>query len=114
MDGAGNPLNYDYRSPEHVERYSRLVIRNPDRSTEGRDPRTLSLDELGDFLTPIRAIRAKCIDCSGGSPSEARKCTAVGCALWPYRMGTSPRRAGTGNPRLSSEISDETWPADIG
>src|SRR5260370_37092818 len=31
--------------------------------------------------------------CSGGSESEARKCTAIGCALWPYRMGWNPFRA---------------------
>jgi hypothetical protein len=37
-------------------------------------------------------IRAKCIDCSGGSESEARKCTAIGCALWPYRMASNPFR----------------------
>jgi hypothetical protein len=62
------------------------MMHNPDGSTEGRDPRAQSLDDLGDFATPIKAIRAKCIDCSGGSPSEARKCTAIGCAPWPYRM----------------------------
>jgi hypothetical protein len=36
MSGAGNPLGYDYRDPRHVERYGKLVIRNPDGSTEGR------------------------------------------------------------------------------
>ena len=30
---------------------------------------------------------------SGGSESEARKCTAIGCALWPYRMASNPFRA---------------------
>jgi hypothetical protein len=30
MNGAGNPLNYDYRDPRHVERYAKLVVRNPD------------------------------------------------------------------------------------
>jgi hypothetical protein len=118
MSGAGNPLKYDYRSPQHVERNGRLVIRNPDGSTEGRDPRDLSLDDLGDFPTAIRAIRAKCIDCSGGSQTEARKCTAIGCALWPYRMGTNPRRSGIGNTdafsrgidRLNSGFSEEPEP----
>lgn len=36
--------------------------------------------------TPLEAIRAKCIDCSGGDPTEVRECVAIGCALWPFRM----------------------------
>ena len=51
---------------------------------------TDKLRALGHPETPIRAIRAKCVDCSGGSLSEARKCTAVGCPLWPMRMGKNP------------------------
>jgi hypothetical protein len=113
MSGSGNPLGYDYRDARHVERYRRLVIRNADGSTEGRDPRGLSADELGELPGPLAAIRAKCLDCSAGSASEARKCTAIGCALWPYRMGTNHRRAGIGNtaanfakkPELTGGIS---------
>jgi hypothetical protein len=88
---AGNPLNYDYRSPAHVERYGRLVVRNPDGSTEGLDPRDVPIELLGELPGPLAAIRAKCIDCCAGSRSEVAKCTAIGCALWPYRMGTNPR-----------------------
>jgi hypothetical protein len=40
----------------------------------------------------LRVIRAKCLDCSAGMESEVRKCTAIGCALWPYRMATNPFR----------------------
>jgi hypothetical protein len=48
------------------------------------------LSRLGHPASPIRAIRAKCLDCSGGAMSEVRKCVAVRCALWPMRMGTNP------------------------
>lgn len=48
------------------------------------------LRDLGHPESPVKAIRAKCLDCSGGSDSEARKCTAVRCPLWPFRMGVSP------------------------
>lgn len=121
MSGAGNPLGYDYRTPAHVERYGRLVVRNPDGSTEGRDPRELSVEELGALPGPLAAIRVKCVDCSGGSPAEARKCTAIGCALWPYRMGTNPRRAGIGNsaaffarkPELNGGISTQAEVAAV-
>ena len=51
---------------------------------------TKQLRVLGHPETPLRAIRAKCVDCSGGSMAEARKCTAVSCPLWPMRMGSNP------------------------
>lgn len=47
-------------------------------------------------LTPIKAIRAKCLDCSGSQPSEVRKCESFGCSLFPYRMGKNPNRGGIG------------------
>jgi hypothetical protein len=95
MRGAGNPLNYDYRDPRHVERYNKLVIRHPTGETEGKHPRDADADVMREIHEPaplLRVIRAKCIDCSGGSESEARKCTAIRCALWPNRMATNPFR----------------------
>jgi hypothetical protein len=59
----------------------------------GRLPRDISVDVLraiGGPESPMKAIRAKCIDCSGGNPTEARKCVAFGCTLWPFRMGRNP------------------------
>jgi hypothetical protein len=66
----------------------------------GADPRNLTAAHFGAadvaILGPAAAIRAKCLDCSGGSSAEVRKCVAVNCALWPHRMGVLPRalRAG--------------------
>lgn len=61
----------------------------------GRDPRTISAAEfeqhLPDAPVGLQAIRAKCVDCAGGSFSEVLKCVAVTCPLWPLRMGTKPR-----------------------
>ena len=34
-----------------------------------------------------KAIRLKCIDCCAGQVAEVRKCPAVDCPLWRYRMG---------------------------
>jgi hypothetical protein len=39
----------------------------------------------------LSVIRAKCLDCASTN-SEVRNCTAVNCALWPYRMGSNPFR----------------------
>lgn len=41
-------------------------------------------------LTPLKANRAKCLDCSGHQCKEVRLCPVRTCALWPYRMGKRP------------------------
>ena len=46
------------------------------------------------IFTPRKAIRAKCLDCCCGHPSEVRICTAVKCPLYPYRMGKRPKMDG--------------------
>ena len=42
-------------------------------------------------LTPLRAIRLKCLDCCAGQRKEVRLCPAKDCPLWPFRMGRNPR-----------------------
>ena len=46
----------------------------------------------GKVLTPIKAIRAKCVECSGGQHKEVRECRIPECSLYPYRMGKRPKR----------------------
>ena len=62
----------------------------------GRDPRQVSRDELiaagHTPMSPLKALRARCIDCCAGQPSEVRLCTAVACPSWPFRMGSNPWR----------------------
>lgn len=43
-------------------------------------------------LTPLKAIRARCLDCCCGQVSEVRHCAVVNCSLHPYRMGHRPTR----------------------
>lgn len=40
-----------------------------------------------------RAIRKKCLDCSGGFTNEVRDCWAKNCPLFPYRFGKNPKAA---------------------
>lgn len=53
--------------------------------------------ELGKLATNVasgsrlRAIRARCIDCSGNLLPEIKGCAETKCALHPYRMGKSGR-----------------------
>lgn len=52
-------------------------------------------------MTPIQAMRAKCMDCTCNQPKEIRLCTMPDCALFPFRMGRNPNRAhckGPDNP----------------
>jgi len=67
-------------------------------------------------MTPLRAIRFKCLECSAGQPKEVRKCPIENCALFPYRFGRNPNRLGIGrfnqrtneNPAVSRGILSKT------
>lgn len=82
-----SPLFFDaslYKAPSHIEADNGNIA--------GLDPRNISRNDLlalGHPTSPIKAIRAHCVDCSGGSTSEARKCTVIDCPLWPLRMGVN-------------------------
>jgi len=41
-------------------------------------------------ISPMRAIRAKCLECSNGSVREVRLCPITDCNLYPFRMGRNP------------------------
>jgi hypothetical protein len=65
-----------------------------DGNLVGKDPRTLSHEDLGRLghepMSAQEALRLRCLDCCGGSPHDVRICTAVTCPSWPFRMGRSP------------------------
>jgi len=63
------------------------------------------------ILTPVKAIRIKCLECSGKAKS-IRLCANKSCPLFPYRFGTNPTRKGIGgNPTLKQPIkTGETAP----
>ena len=42
-------------------------------------------------LTPMKAIRAKCLECSNGQFKEVRLCTVKNCPLYEYRNGHRPK-----------------------
>lgn len=49
---------------------------------------------------PVKAIREKCLECSGGSSNEVQKCTVTACPLYAFRFGKNPYRT-------RREISEE-------
>lgn len=42
--------------------------------------------------TPMKAIRAKCLDCCGGQYGEVKSCTCTDCPLYNFRLGKNPNR----------------------
>ncbi len=38
-------------------------------------------------LTPLKAIRKRCVNCTGYELKRTRKCEFTDCQLYPYRMG---------------------------
>jgi hypothetical protein len=62
-----------------------------------------NLQVLGHQPMPVlKAIRAKCLDCSGGIQAEVRDCLVRNCALYPFRMGSNPWRAPVSDEQRSA------------
>lgn len=74
-----------------------------DNATRGRDPREMSVEELNELghhkRSLLSAIRQNCIECCGGYTAEVRRCGAIECPMWPYRMNN--------NPFVTRQLSDE-------
>ncbi len=47
-------------------------------------------------LTPMKAIRKKCLDCVCWSRHEVKLCEITLCPLWPYRSGHKPKDSDSG------------------
>ncbi|MED5605974.1 hypothetical protein VYE96_12220 [Fusobacterium pseudoperiodonticum] len=56
-------------------------------------------------ITPMKAIRLKCLDCSCGQLSEVKECSIKNCALYPFRMGYKLDE--NGNRKKSRTITQE-------
>ena len=41
---------------------------------------------------PVKAIRAKCLDCCCGQANEVRECPITDCPLYAFRFGKNPYR----------------------
>lgn len=47
---------------------------------------------MSEVKNPVKAIRAFCLECSGGSTYEVKWCPREVCPLYPFRMGKNPYR----------------------
>jgi hypothetical protein len=77
-----------------------------DGNLVGRDPRRMrrqELEELGHRpMSPAEALRARCLDCCGGSQQEVRFCPATDCPSWPFRMGKNPWKKSMSDDQLAA------------
>jgi hypothetical protein len=55
--------------------------------------------------SPLKAIRAHCVDCSGQSRAEVRLCAVKNCPLFPFRMGRNPNRKRTGGRTVVDPVT---------
>jgi len=53
------------------------------------------VDNIADLTTPLKAIRAKCLDCVCFQREEVRLCPSEDCPLHPFRFGKNPFRKKT-------------------
>lgn len=55
------------------------------------------------YVSPLHAIRRKCVDCCCGNKNEPALCTVVKCPLYVFRFGKNPYR----KPKTISEEQKE-------
>ena len=53
-----------------------------------------------EITSPLKAIRAKCLDCCCEQLNEVKYCPASNCPLHPFRFGKNPFRT-------KRELTDE-------
>lgn len=57
--------------------------------------------------TPMKAIRAKCLECCCGSAYEVKLCEITSCPLYDFRLGKKP--IGKTNEIGTQKIEDEDF-----
>jgi hypothetical protein len=85
----------------------KALLEKRDGFDVGRDPRRMSRDELiaagHKPMSPLKALRARCLDCCAGSANEVRLCSAVSCPALPFSLGSSPWRPPASEARQEAQ-----------
>ena len=58
-------------------------------------------------LTPMKAIRMKCYQCSNGSANEIKECPITGCALYKFMAGHRPDKESITDVDVRVFLDDE-------
>lgn len=66
------------------------ISRDPEKNEDGTNYVETIARYKEKVKNPLTAIRAKCVECSGGSLKEVSTCRVASCPLYPFRMGVNP------------------------
>lgn len=58
------------------------------------------------ITSPVKAIRAYCLECVGHQKNEVKNCTITACPLFPFRFGRNPFH-GRSRENLHTEGNEE-------
>ena len=66
-------------------------------------------------MTPIKAIRLKCLDCCCGSAHEVKLCPCTDCSLYRFRMGHNPniKRKGSGEGFPENTLAEGPFEEEV-
>lgn len=67
---------------------------------------------MSKYLTPLKAIRKKCLDCSCFQSKEVDLCPMTDCTLYPFRYGRNVKRKGMGAHPGKSAQESRSEPSD--
>lgn len=73
------------------------------RDCTGDQPECINCSLMDISLTNLKKIRAYCVFCMNGNKAEIKVCTSPDCAFFIYRFGKNPRRKGIGG-NFSSKV----------
>lgn len=59
-----------------------------------------------EIKSPVKAIRAFCIDCMGGAVREVKMCPSKICPLHAFRMGKNPYRKRELSPEHLAKLQE--------
>lgn len=60
-------------------------------------------------MTPLKAIRAKCMNCCSGQAKEVRLCPCSDCPLYLFRMGKNPNLKTTRTPAQLAALKNAVF-----
>lgn len=64
----------------------------------------MQVSDIQHKQNPVKAIRAKCLDCCCNQPKEVRLCPTARCPLHPFRMGHNPFRKPNPNKGVAKAV----------
>ena len=89
VSGAGGEFPKLGLACGRIAIYPDAAALSPGRPLSGGDRQ--ELEALGHAaVSPLAALRARCVDCCAGAVSEVRRCRQTTCPSWPFRMGSDP------------------------